>query len=416
MEPDCSGVLVAHLDMKFRFLSYYYPPLQAPRAIQVSRLARHLDSFCRVVTCGRPGMLKNESSENLHITRYPRLPTAGFFDRILHRYFLNFAFRPDALRWWALSVAGKELENNPFEKDEILVTFGTPMSDHLAGLVMKRKSGSPWMAHFSDPWSDNPYRPDLPGRREGDRVFEEAVFAEADRLIFTSQQTVDLVMRGEREQYKGKCRVLPHAYEESLFDKDKNKPERDYLLIRHTGNLYGRRKPHALFKALTILLNSTRTPPFKFVFTGVTEGGNEDLIGKAKALPDGMIQFEPAVPYLESLKLLENSDALLSIDAPASAEHGGTSVFLPSKLADYAGSGKPVFSLSPPGAARDFVEQLGGVCADPAEPEEIARNLSNFLRELQSGKLPYNSVFRDNYRAEKIAGDFAKIAGELLGA
>jgi hypothetical protein len=43
------------------------------------------------------------------------------------------------------------------------------------------------------------------------------------------------------------------------------------------------------------------------------------------------------VGYQESLKLMSEADALLVIDAPADQ-----SVFLPSKLIDYIGAGRPI--------------------------------------------------------------------------
>ena len=45
---------------------------------------------------------------------------------------------------------------------DALVSFAQPWSDHLIGLRVHRATGLPWIAHFSDPWTDSPY---LRGRR-----------------------------------------------------------------------------------------------------------------------------------------------------------------------------------------------------------------------------------------------------------
>ncbi len=170
------------------FLSYAYPPQVAPRAVQVARLAKYSSLQIRVVCAGiengeaalRPGV---------EVTRLSDGSTRTW------RRAKNFFYLPDSERPWAERAAKAILSNRLVERDDVLITFGQPMSDHLAGLKIKQRLGVPWIAHFSDPWSDSPYLSRVPLVRFRMRRMEGKVVEAADRLLFTSKETVDLVMR-----------------------------------------------------------------------------------------------------------------------------------------------------------------------------------------------------------------------------
>src|SRR5919202_1568394 len=79
-----------------------------------------------------------------------------------------------------------------FARDAV-VTFSQPTTDHLVGLELKKIWRAPWVAHFSDPWVDNPYYATDAATRDFNLAAERAVCEVADRLVFTSEETVDLV-------------------------------------------------------------------------------------------------------------------------------------------------------------------------------------------------------------------------------
>ena len=78
--------------------------------------------------------------------------------------------------------------------------------------------------------------------------------------------------------------------------------------------------------------------------------GNHPLLSQ---LPPQCVKFLPRVGYLQSLALAKSADLLLNIDAPAA-----TSVFLPSKLIDYIGAGRPIFGITPAGTAARLIQSL----------------------------------------------------------
>jgi hypothetical protein len=84
-----------------------------------------------------------------------------------------------------------------------------------------------------------------------------------------------------------------------------------------------------------------------------------------------LIQVVPAVSYIESLREMRDADVLLSIDGTTESN-----IFLPSKLVDYAGTGNLIWAITRPGAAADFVRNIGGIVSDLHDPRAVARDLA----------------------------------------
>jgi hypothetical protein len=132
-----------------------------------------------------------------------------------------------------------------------------------------------------------------------------------------------------------------------------------------------------------------------------------------EGLPKGLVQFKPALSYQESLSLMISADGLLIVDAPAEI-----SVFLPSKLIDYIGAGRPILGITPPGAAARLIRELGGWIADPfaASAPETLRDFLNFLRLRKKSEVIWgHPSVRARYEATEIGKSFDAIAREALG-
>ena len=81
------------------------------------------------------------------------------------------------------------------------------------GLRVRRATGLPWVAHFSDPWTDSPY---LRGARWQQRLWkrlEADVVQDADALVFVNAQTAERVMRKYPDAWRRKAHVVPHGFD-----------------------------------------------------------------------------------------------------------------------------------------------------------------------------------------------------------
>lgn len=376
------------------FLSYFFPPLKAPRAVQVDRLARYSHLPIRVL-CAAEGA--QPPRPGVEVKVFPD-PTPRWWRLAKHLLYL-----PDPQRPWALRLARQVSDQGLIGRDDVLVTFGQPMSDHLAGLYLKRRLGMRWVAHFSDPWSDNPYLLPLPFARVRLRRMEREVFEAADQLLFTSRETVDLVMGKYPQSWRSKAAVLPHAFEAKLYgDVMPRKPEAP-LCIRYLGNFYRQRNPLRFVEALRLLQKNR---------PHVLENLRIELIGRwvghadwssaGLGLPEGMLSMRRPVSYVESVQLMRDADALLIIDAPF--EHN---VFFPSKLVDYLGARRPIIALTPPGTSADIVVAAGGRVIPPLTVESMADGLADAIASLREGVLtgPREEVVA-RYEANRVAAVF----------
>jgi glycosyltransferase involved in cell wall biosynthesis len=401
-------------------VSYFLPPSLYPQAIQVGRLLAHcpaeIGAVCGTQT-GRPGLdldfgLDKTLAFRLEVGFLPRL--GGLAHQLARRFAPFYARVPDEFRSWvplAETTIRGHLERTGFAPD-VLVTFGEPMSDHLVGLRLKRQIGLRWIAHFSDPWIDNSFRRHEFLAQHVNARLESSVISEAGRVIFTSNETLDLVMRKYPLEWRTKAIVLPHSFDPALYPR----PVRPTgpLTIRYLGNFYGHRSPVPLFRALKILLS--RQPK-------VLEETRFELIGSMpsrmrrhsalKSLPEGLVRLRESVRYSESLKLMAASDLLLVIDGP-----DDLSVFLPSKLIDYLGAQVPILGIVPPGAAAKLLARLDAPVIDPRNPEQIASALQSMLGQAANRRhaaswLPWGKdSVASEFHVKNITATFSRIIQE----
>lgn len=408
--------------MRILAVSYMLPPALYPQAIQVGRLLAHSGGEIGAV-CGALGggaALDQDFGLNARLVFRLEIPfrpmLSGLASSIARRFLPFYASIPDEFRAWvrrAEAAVLAELQRSRFAPD-LIVTFGEPMSDHLLGLRLAAKLDLPWVAHFSDPWSDNPFRRHNVLANVVNRRLERRVIANADRLVFTSRETVNLVMSKYSKEWRQKCSVLPHSFDQALYPA--RAPHGPKLVVRHLGNFYGHRTPLPLFRALHAILRDQPDALRDFRF---------ELIGRVPAwvryhrafrnLPSELVQLVPAIPYSESLKLMSESDLLLVIDGPADL-----SVFLPSKLIEYVGAGIPICGIVPPGTSANLLRRLGGLAADPRNTEEIAETLMNSLRlarerRVQSALPPWGDPeVRAEFAVEHVASDFEAILADAV--
>lgn len=407
-------------------LSFYYPPVNNPRAVQVARLLRHAGLSTSLICAeyDQPSERMDhqrispsaEFLENCVRVPFAETPWQSLVSRLAHRFDLHLIDKqPDRFMNWKPAVlkAIKGFVHNGDHPD-VLVTFGSPMSDHVIGLELKQRFGWPWLAHFSDPWVDNTFKNFNWLSRSINLSLERKVVEAADRLIFTSSETVDLFMAKYPASLRSKARVLPHAFESDSY-QSRPVESNSKIVIRYIGDMYGRRTPEPLLSALkTILVSQPRLlDDVFFEFVGSMHDLDLNQMGLAD-LPKGLVGFEPTVGYSESLDLMTSAHGLLVIDAPAAE-----SVFLPSKLIDYIGAGRPVLGITPPGTATRLIKDLGGWVCDPAEAKQTQEALIAFISFIRNqngdGKQTWgHPAVRDRFDAAVVAAEFEEIVDELL--
>ncbi len=398
--------------MNVLFFTYYYPPIPAPRSIQIGRLAKY--SRCAItVVCAdetRAGDATIPAGSPALVQRL-----AAYSPNTLRGALDCLPLMPDRFLSWCQRAGSEILRQDLLAGQEALVTFGQPMSVHMAGLRIKRATGIPWLVHFSDPWADSPYRFRLPLARWLNRLLEARVVAAADRILFTCQETRHLVMAKYPPAVAAKAAVLPHAYDPDLFPRTNGeKGGNARLVVRHVGAFYRQRTPDTFLEALMRLgrQRPQALDELSVEFVGRMHS-RLNLEAVQAALPPGVLSFRSRVDYATSLRLMRQADLLLLIDAPFARN-----VFLPSKLIDYLGAGRPILALTPPGATAEFVGRLGGMVVAPTDPARVAAALEEALAlaRRRPPAIPFGDPqMRQEYRAEAVASRFDGLLQELVG-
>ncbi|HEV2705049.1 MAG TPA: hypothetical protein VGV59_03945 [Pyrinomonadaceae bacterium] len=418
--------------LKLLAVSFCYPPLAYPRSVQVARLLKYLEASTVLVCADEDEARKDATLEpdaEAHLARCLRVPFAvsgarRLANRLsyrLHRPLWNrLNLAPDKYGAWKSAALGAvaEFARGADGTDfDALVTFAQPFTGHLLGLELKRRFGLPWLAHFSDPWVDSPFNRYDETARRLNLALEREVCETADLLAFTSAETIDLVLSKYPDEWRGRARVLPQSFDPALFERRANGERDSKLVVRYVGNFYGERTPAPLVRTLRAMLDADARAldDVRFELVGVTD---EELVRRTgvSTLPDGLIETRPPVEYRESLRLMAESDGLLVIDAPADV-----SVFLPSKLIDYAGAGRPVLGLSPKGAAAALIDELGGLVADPSDDASMLKATTAFLALLRqrrragrAGEAWGAPDVRGRYEATRVAASFAEMLRGML--
>ncbi|MGC9605513.1 MAG: glycosyltransferase [Minisyncoccia bacterium] len=295
----------------------------------------------------------------------------------------------------------------------LVFSFANPQFSNVIGAGVKKRFGVRFVANFSDPWYDSGYKPF--SKRAADDVLrqETGVVEAADRIVFVSEQLRDMVMKKYPAAYKEKCRVIPHCYDPKDYPADARRTDSDFI-ISYIGVFYKERNPEILFKILKKAISDDAALASKLKirlvgganpYAGYTQEKIESLL-EQYGLKD-RTEMISTVPFRESLRLMKSSDCLVTIDA-----NFGTSPFLPSKVIDYAGSGKPVVGITPHGSTvSGFLDRLGERSFGYDEVAEAAAYLKDLINGKTSRKI--DTAFLEQFHVRNTTAKLLGIFKEL---
>jgi glycosyltransferase involved in cell wall biosynthesis len=410
---------------KLLAVSWVMPPQVFPRSIQVARLLRAIRAFGwqSDVVCTQPESVPNamldQGLATFHEGDYRRhliepreevQPSPPWL-RALRR--LRKPANILMSNWERRATSRLQrlvVEHSP----DVLVSFAQPWVDHrIAGHIKRRFHKLPWIAHFSDPWTDSPYfRPASEEEFTTELVAERQVMQKADALVFVTEATRDLVMRKYPETIRRKSFVLPHIMQPGLRG-DFAVPASAGMRLVYTGSFYpGMREPQAFLTVLAELLSSGQLPQSITVdFIGYA--APEAIEFSQRLALSNRVRFHGRHTYLESLAWAEAADALLVFDAPVAG-----SVFMPSKLVDYLNARKPLVGFTPrDGVTAGLLTRLGYRWAPPDDPEAIREMLLALMADFDSRRLslsPGHVEVAAEFTPEHVAQRFSSILDQAL--
>lgn len=386
---------------KLLAISWAMPPLLYPRSIQVARTLKGLNTlgWDSTVVCVKPASIKSSrvdlTLERRYSVHYRTIHVISSEEtrtmQVVRKLLFIFNQLP-YFQWnWVMNAVTKARQLLTSEQFSALISFAQPWSDHIIGLYVHRLSGLPWVAHFSDPWVDNPFIKYRALQIPFLRRLEATILREADAVVFVSNQTADLVMSKYPYTWRKKVHIIPHSFEslnveEYLTEKD-SKPQK--LRMIHIGNLYGMRTPENFFKGLALL--NRRLPlvdKYEVSFMGQDLDRFRPLVHKLGL--EEIVNLNGPISVDVSRRVCATADVLLVIDAPSEKD----SLFLPSKLVDYLAFKRTILGITPlQGASADLLRDLKCPIIAPDNITAIATAVEELLIKWSNHRLTISPEF-----------------------
>ena len=264
---------------------------------------------------------------------------------------------------------------------DVMISFAHLTWTHVATLFLKRHTHVPWVAFFSDPWSNHTYIRPSRARAVVERRLELETYANADALVFTNGKLRDW-MFGQfprSDEWLAKSFCIPYFFDPRICPAITGGTPNGKIRIRHLGAIPPGSYAVALFEAIATLIaeNPSLRETLCVDFYGGHRSDHAEAIARRQLEP--WVHFRKPVGYLESLGLMKESDVLVFLGVPRSELKGLGNVTLHLKMSDYLGAERPIFALAAEGSpAHDALAGNSGFC-DSSDPAVIKESLARFI-------------------------------------
>ena len=399
--------------MRLLIISLTHTNKFSPRTIQLSKVVNALQSqgiYTTIITINNKELktVDPEMGKVIRLTYNPGFlekyisKIHPFFGKSLENYF---PYTEQCIRQCV--EAGESLLRE--KKYDGIISSSNPLSSHLAGLILSKKTGIPWVASFSDPRPvsilPGPYRKNtnlLKSYREKAKV--EKVLNQCDGVHMPSDYGIKVTEENFDVPIREKSHVIPHVGINSLKSAGDN--FEGWLV--YTGKL----KRRLSSEFLEAVKETHRQIPDQFKGL-LCVGGADKRLKKTirqKAM-EPMVKIKEEVSPDEAAHIMSVSGALVVLESKMEF-----SPFLPSKFADYAHSGKPILAITPKvSAVRDYLEKFGGGIAVGHNKEEILKGLITIFSDRerrQELSLAACQRLAVEFNAETIAGKYKEMIEE----
>jgi len=356
--------------IKILLISHSYPPLLTSNSIQVGRwtgeVSRSGDIIFNVIsvspqwTSEKTGINEPASHPELFVHR--TLSLERFFletkiKGVLSRIWPALLAKPDFQSLWipfAVAEINRMVDREFFD---LIISCSHYITNHLVALKVRNKTGLPWIACFSDPWTESIYFQQI-DKRHGSwcRNLERESIMQAAAITVPCREMASLFSKCYGEMLQSKLHQIPHCYDRKLMEGieqhqyRKESCKSGEIRVVHTGSFYGKRTPLPFLDILAVLRKSGSADKIRCLFVGADKEEYRKALIERDLLD--CVEFIARVSYEESIAFMKSARLLLLIDAPC---RGEDSVFFPSKLADYLGTGLPIAGLTPQGSCSERI-------------------------------------------------------------
>lgn len=421
--------------MRVLYVAFYFPPTSGGGVERTLRFCEHLPEHgieCEVLAPVDARWLADDPASlaripdglRVHRVRYrgpgnrvlpaDRIAAAsGPVERALVRARLapRRLLLPDVdVPWLAdlLPAASRLLQTGRFDA---LLTTSPPHSVTVAGGVLARRTGVPWVADWRDPWLANP---DVDRDRAPVRA-KLAASARLARLVAPRMAAAACVNEAIADEVRSLAprvpvEVIPNGAEVERIALLERHPD-PRLTFLFTGYFFGDRGPGVFLDALAAALRER--PQLRdgvhARFIGSFPDAERDRL-PALGLAE-VVAIEPTRPHDAVLQAQRDADVLLLF----MQDRAGSEAVVPAKAWEYLAAGRPVLALVPPhgAAARELQAAAAGEVRAPDDIDGVRRAILQLADRHAAGTLAVPGLSPAARAAISRRGRAAQLAGLL---
>ena len=269
---------------------------------------------------------------------------------------------------------------------DAILTTSPPASSHLAGYLIHRLTGLPWVIDFRDAWTGGEFdQAPSNAHRWLACTLQQHFIHRATHVIAVSQDIVD----GLTDTLPGAppVTVIPNGYDSADFAFPVGRAPANKFILTYCGALNAARNPEPLFQALHRMTaqQADLADLLEVRLIGEDLGLSvETLIRKYKiqhlVTHFGYLTHEKAVTQIlaaNALVMFITSESHLVKGVPTG------------KIYEYLASGKPILAIAPDGTASDLIKRYDrGQTVPPNDVQQIALVLETWIKQYEAGDLP----------------------------
>lgn len=333
--------------------------------------------------------------------------------RLLGEYIRLNLFIPDSRIGWLRSAVKKGLKVIEEHQPEIILSSAPPYTCHLIGLILKKKTGLPWITDFRDPWLENHTYNTVPRLnivKYINKILEQKVLKYSDRIICVGNEMRKLISSKLSSSKTDNCHVITNGYDNSDIKNINLISEKFY--ISHFGPMYLRRFPLNLFLTIKKMIESDdnfkRDCELRF-FGGVEPDVQRlvhDMFDEQNYSINNYVQHDESLDlaYQSQLLLLTIDDVLLN------------ELIITGKVFEYITTGNPILGIGPlNGDASQILSNTStGTMIDYSDTDSMKSFIMACYRKWQNGEMNNGINSFPQYERSYLTKQLADIFNECI--
>ncbi|MEH6813789.1 MAG: glycosyltransferase [Motiliproteus sp.] len=323
---------------KLLIVAYLFPPTATTGVHRAAKFVKYIGEFGWQVTVITADNRVTLAQDNSLCTDFPddlRVIKIASFERTVVQRYIDHAlgfFRlrdlvGEAVAWrlgrfyrnreipdqhapWGRQASKRAVKLFESESFDAVLTTSWPYSDHLVGLALMEKFGTPWIADFRDPWigNSNYQRPEESVIGKAERRLERDIVNSSSAVLGVTDHMVATFRESYPEIIRSHFKLVRNGYDLDDLPRVNSIVKTAPLIIAFVGSFYRNRSPLVMIKALSKLsLKGIACSDIQVVFVGGM-GGHDCLFEEYSV--DGYCQTLGYQPAKECYRLIADCHAL----------------------------------------------------------------------------------------------------------